>query len=211
MVSHTEFRHVFESLGEFLRRYGIFLAFWLLAVVLQIRRYRQWRARIRRISDPALTPEWSDRRSAFGGELRGTWQGRAASLRWYPSGDKNRRVIEAALATSTPGRFLIERAETDFLTRQLHFGAPPVVAPIDPTDRRFRIRSTDRTLTDRLLSDPGAGNAIAGALAGPSDRVSLSRGRFVVRRGLELTNADAPESAVAQSLTALREMARVLG
>lgn len=211
MAPPSDLGHVFESLGEFLRRYGIFLAFWLLAVVLQIRRYRQWRARVRRISDPALTPEWSDRRSAFGGELRGTWQGRAASLRWSPSGDKSRRAIEAALATSTPGRFLIERAETNLLTRPLHFGAPPVVAPIDPTDRRFRIRSTDRTLTDRLLSDAGARNAIARALAGASDRVSLSGGRFVIRRGLALSDADAPESAVAQSLTALREMARVLG
>ncbi len=185
----------------------------MLVVILQIRRYGQWRGRVRQISDPALTPDWSDRRSSFGGEIRGTWQGRAASLRWYPSGDKTRRAIEAALATPTPGRFLIERAETDLLMRQFHFGAPPVVTPIDPTDGRFRIRSTDRTLTDRLLADASARDAIAGALAGPADQVSLSRGRFVVRRRLELTEAeaDAPASAVAPSLTALREMARVLG
>jgi hypothetical protein len=209
LAPHSELRHFFEVLGEFLGRYGIFLAIWVLAVVLQVRRYGQWRERVRQISDPALTPDWSDRRSSFGGEIRGNWQGRAASLRWYPSGDKNRRAIEAALVTPTPGRFLIERAETDLLTRQLHFGAPPVVTPIDPTDRRFRIRSTDRTLTDRLLSDARARDAIAGALAGPSDLVSLSRGRFVVRRRLEPSNALEP--AVAQSLTALREMARVLG
>ena len=80
---------------------------------------------------------------------------------------------------------------------------------LGPEDEHFRVRSSDRMLTDRLLSDPKAREAISAALAGPSDEVSLNHGRFIARR--RFGRKDSPEPAITQSLAALREMTRVLG
>ncbi len=131
------------------------------------------------------------------------------TLRSFKSGDKNCLAIEATLATPTSGFFLIERAETSLLTRQFRIGMPPLVEPMNPADRVFRVRSSDRTLTDRLLADTTARAALATALGGPRDEVSLNQGRFVVRR--HYPQGDSPEPAVAESLSALKEMTRALG
>lgn len=199
-----------EALAEFLGRYWIFFSIWIFAIVVNVRRFLKWRKRTRALVDPALTADWSDRRSSIlTGKTRGVWGGRIATLRPFPSTDRSSLAIEATLATATPGRFLIERGDSGILTRQLRIGAPPLVTPPDPGDRGFRVRSTDRLLTDRLLTDAKARDAIAAALAGPSDEVSLGRGRFVIRR--RFPRADPPGVAATQSLTALREMSRVLG
>ena len=91
----------------------------------------------------------------------------------------------------------------------LHLGGPPLVEPMNPADRVFRVHSSDRTATDRLLADPQARNALSEALAGPSDEVSLASRRFAVLRNYR--RDESRELALGQSLAVLEEMARVLG
>ncbi|HEY4229430.1 MAG TPA: hypothetical protein VGO79_04615 [Thermoanaerobaculia bacterium] len=200
---------VLRALGDFLARYGIYLGIWILIIVSNVMRFRGWRRTSRVLLESPLTSEWSSSHIAFSGEVQGLWQGRPATLRSIKRGRSGRDVIEATLGTSTSGRFLIERGGSSVLTRPLHVGAPPRVEPRDPADGAFSIRSADRTLTDRLLSDSKAREAIAGAVAEPGDRVSLENGRFVARRAYP--RSDPPEPAAGVCLTAVREMARVLG
>ena len=199
---------VLRALGDFLWRYAFFFGIWILIIVSNVLRFRRWRKQSRSLLESPLTSEWSDSRIAFSGEVRGLWQGRPATLRAVNPGRRDRYVIEATLATSTTGRFLIERDGSGFLMRQVHIGAPPRIEPRDAADSTFSIRSTDRTLTDRLLSDSKARDAIAGALSEPTDRVTLEGGRFTARRAYP--RSDPPEPAAGSCLAAVREMARVL-
>jgi hypothetical protein len=197
-----------RALGEFLARYSVYFAILIFAIVSNVVRFRRWRRTSHALLKSALAAEWSDPRiEPLSGGVRGVWQGRPATLRSLNS--RNANLIKATLGTSTAGRFLIERASSNFLTRQIHVGGPPRVEPRDPTDQVFSVRSTDRTLTDRLLADPTARAAISAAVMQPDDRVSLEGDRFVARRSYP--RSDALDPAAAACLTAVREMARVLG
>lgn len=204
-------RRFFEVLGEFLARYWIFLLFWAAAIFINLLKFRRWRSRGREIADPSLTPDWTDRRtSMFSDGVQGNWQGHAMTVRRFPSTDRSREAIEATLRTSAPGRFVLERGGVALFGRQFRIGAPPLVEPMSPDDQKlFRIRTTDRTLTDRLLADANARAAILESLRGGSDEVSLHNGRLRIRRRFPRNDGAGP--MITQSLAALKEMSRVLG
>jgi hypothetical protein len=206
----TDVAHTLRTLKDFLARYGYSFGFWLVIIVaslVKLYRRREWATEL--LASPLLA-EWSERRlSGFGGGIEGVWLGRRATLRSCDSKQRGSLAIEASVATMTAGRFLIERTEENFLARTMHIDAPPLVESIDPADRVFRVRSSDRTLTDRLLGDAKAREALLETVLETGDAVRLDPDRYVVRR--YYPDGDAPEQAVAASLGALREMARVLG
>jgi len=199
---------VLRALGEFLARYRSYFVIGIVIIVSNVVRLRRWRKASRVLLESPLTSEWSEARVAFSGGVQGMWQGRLVTLRVVNAG-RSDSAVEATLATSTAGRFLIERAGSSVLTTPFHLGAPPRVESLDPSDSVFSIRSTDRTLTDRLLSDSKVRDAIADVVDDSNDRVSLEPGRFVARRSYP--RSDPPDSAAAPCLTAVREVARVLG
>jgi hypothetical protein len=204
-MSAADAGRVLHAFAEFLRRYGFWLAILVGQAVMLARRRKQSRA----IRDSPLLADWSDRQSsALETRIEGVWQGRKATLRDCKSSDRDLLAMEATLETPTGGRFLVERGGTNVLRRPLHLGAPPIVEPMNPADGVFRVRSSDRTLTDRLLGDGKARGALSDALDGPIDEVSLRQGLFIVRRHFPL---DERERALGQSLAVLKEMARVLG
>jgi hypothetical protein len=199
------------AVAEFLGRYGVLLLVLGTAVTINVLRLRRHFRRKREIYDPALTPDWSERRNTFVSEgAVGRWQGREVRLRRLRGMEKRFDVIEVSAESPASGAFLVERKDVGVLRRQFRIGGPPAIEPIDPADqRKLRVLSHERSVPDRLLADSGVRALLYENLWDSGDEISLRKGRLrVVRR---IPRDQAAALAVRNAWALLKEAARVLG
>ena len=126
------------------------------------------------------------RRVWWSGAVRGRWQGLDVELRHMGRYKSMPERLLLTVKTASPARVIVKRRTGGFLSKPFALFGPPLVEPMNVTDReRYWVRSDELVFAERLFSHPAVALALEPNLVAAFDVVNLQPKHLRIMRAID--------------------------